>query len=67
MVSISELTKIEMILAQAADARICADYVNKIRRWLAAGQATPDVKRRLEHLIGRFGNVRFARAAGRPN
>ena len=60
MVTIAELTKIEGVLAQASDRRMCGEHVQKIRRWLAAGQSSPDVKRRLELLLGRFGN-RFSR------
>ena len=61
MVTIAELTKMENVLVQANNPRTCGDHVKKLRRWLAAGQTSPDVKRKLELLLGRFGN-KFSRS-----
>ena len=60
MVTIGDLTKIESILIQGNDPRACTDSVQKVRRWLAAGGAAPAVKRKLEQLVARFGNAKFA-------
>ena len=60
MVTIGDLARIESILVQANDLRACTDSVQKVRRLLAAGGAAPDVRRKLEQLVGRFGNARFA-------
>jgi hypothetical protein len=65
MVSIGELTKIEQALCRGSDARACNEHVRKIRMWLATGQASADVARKLEQLVGRFGNARFAGAGHR--
>ena len=63
MVSVSELSRIENILRQGEqggdNGRVCKDYVGKIRRWLASGESPADVRRKLELLIGRFGNIRY--------
>ena len=63
MVSMSQLSRIESILRQGDrggdSARICKQYVGQIRRWLAAGQSPADVRRKLELLVARFGNVRY--------
>ena len=66
MVSIGELTKIEAALRQGHNPRICNDYVSKLRHWLASGKEPPDVTRRMELLVARFGNVKFAGASRRP-
>jgi len=60
MVSINELMRIEDALRRGGNAVICHEYVRKIRMWLATGQASPQVSRRLQELVARFGNVRFA-------
>ena len=60
MVTIGELAKIENVLVQANDPKVRIDSMQKVRRWLAAGDAAPDVKRKLEQLVGRFGNAKFA-------
>ncbi len=63
MVSMSELSKVEGILRRGGqtggDSRLCREYVGKIRLWLASGRTSTDVRRRLEMLISRFGNVRY--------
>jgi len=59
MVTMGELAKIENVLVQGTDARACGENVLKVRRWLAAGGATRDVRRKLEQLVGRFGNAKF--------
>ena len=63
MVSMPELLKIEGVLRRADNVRLCNEYIGKLRMWLATGQAPGDIRRRLEQLIARFGNIRFAGAA----
>jgi hypothetical protein len=65
VVSLAELVRIEGTLRRGTDPRTCADYVRKIRTWRASGQASVEVARKLEQLIGQFGNSRFADAARR--
>ena len=67
MVSIGELTKMENALRQGQNARMCNDYVAKLRVWLASGKEPPDIKRKIELLVARFGNVRFAGPTSRPH
>jgi hypothetical protein len=63
MVSVSELLKIENILRQGEHGgdrgKVCKEYIGKIRRWLASGESPADVRRKLELLVARFGNVRY--------
>lgn len=63
MVSVSELLKIEGILRRGEQTRenprMCKEYIGRLRMWLAAGRSPTEVRRRLEQLISRFGNVRF--------
>jgi hypothetical protein len=63
MVSVSQLSRIENVLRQGEqggdNGRTCKEYVGKIRRWLASGESPTDVRRKLELLIARFGNVRY--------
>ncbi|MBI2964378.1 MAG: hypothetical protein HYY35_11540 [Deltaproteobacteria bacterium] len=63
MVSISELSRMEGILRRGGqtggDSRLCREYLGKIRMWLAVGRVPADVRRRLEMLLSRFGNVRY--------
>ena len=66
MVSISDLMKMESILRQGQNVQLCGQYVQKLRTWLAAGQSSPEVHRRLEQLVARFGNARFAGTMQRP-
>ena len=66
MVSLRELDKIEMVLRQGRDARACVAYIGKLRGWLAAGGCPADVRRKLEQMVSRFGNSRFASAPRQP-
>ncbi len=63
MVSVSELSRIEEMLRRGerdvGKARICKDYIGKIRRWLSSGESSADVRRKLEQLISRYGNARY--------
>ena len=64
MVLMSELLRIEMILQigqrTLENPVVCRSSVAKMRRWLAAGQHSAQVRTKLEQLLGRFGNARFA-------
>lgn len=66
MVSIDELVKIESILHRGGNPRVCNEYMGKIRRWLATGEGSDDVRGRLQQLVARFGAVRFATSPRRP-
>ena len=64
LVSMAELAKVENSLRRGEiardDQRACKEYVGKIRRWLAAGgQNPPEVRRKLEQLLGRFSHAQF--------
>jgi hypothetical protein len=63
MVTVSELSKIENILRQGEHSgdhgKSCKEYIGKVRRWLASGQSPADVRRKLELLVARYGNVRY--------
>jgi len=63
VVSVSQLTRIEGTLRQGqqggGNGKICKEYVGKIRRELASGESSAEVRRKLEQLIGRFGSVRY--------
>lgn len=63
MLAMSELLKIEGALQRGgntgADPSGCRESAAKLRRWLAAEQHPLPVRRKLEQLIGRFGNARF--------
>jgi hypothetical protein len=63
MVSMSEVQRIEQFLAMAErshkNRRGSLQLVAKLRGWHAAGQHSPEIRRKLESLIGRFGNAEF--------
>ena len=63
MVSVSQLTRIEGTLRQGqhgeGNGKICKEYVGKLRRELASGESSAEVRRKLEQLIGRFGSIRY--------
>jgi len=63
MVSVSQLTRIEGTLRQGqtggGNGKICKEYVGKLRRELASGVSSAEVRRKLEQLISRFGSVRY--------
>jgi hypothetical protein len=63
MVSMSQLSRIESVLRQGNrggdSGKICKQHVGQIRRWLASGQSPADVRRKLELLVARFGNVQY--------
>jgi hypothetical protein len=66
MVSINELSRIEGVLRRGDNARMCNEYVAKMRNWLATGEGNLVLRRRLEQMVARFGHTRFAGMTRRP-
>lgn len=63
MTSMGEVLRIEQFLERGErvhdNRRGCLQLVAKVRSLLAAGTESTAVRRKLEQLVGRFGNVEF--------